>query len=56
MIAISPGSIAVFLNGLEAGDGSQCEAPIIEFDAFYTDPQVLGFHAIEEDEGDILCL
>lgn len=56
MQVITPGSLAVFKDGLEGGTSIPCEAPIISLDAYYTDPEVLGFYAVEEEDEDILCL
>lgn len=51
MQSITPGAIAIFLNGLGDGGGnSLCEAPIKSFDVFYTHISVLGFTAEGEEE------
>lgn len=52
MQIITPGVHALFLGDAGIGDGNaiQCEAPIKDFDVYYDEPLIVGFHVVGEDE------
>lgn len=51
MQIITPGAHALFLGDAGIGDGNaiQCEAPIKDFDVYYKEPLIVGFHVVDGD-------